>query len=44
MGEITDEYIRSMLSKTKHYCVVILSRGPNYDKVGKEKNHLGAWA
>jgi hypothetical protein len=37
MGEITDEYMKKMLSRTKHYCVVILSRGPNYDKVGKEK-------
>jgi hypothetical protein len=37
MGEITDEYMRNMLSKTKHYCVIILSRGLNYDKVGKEK-------
>jgi len=37
MGEITDEYMRNMLSKTKHYCIVLLSRGPNYNKVDKEK-------
>ena len=37
LAEVTDQYMKEMLSKTKHYCVVILRHGPNWDKPGKDK-------
>lgn len=40
MTEINDGYMREMISKTKHYCAVILRHGPNWnnwDKTQKEK-------
>ncbi len=29
MDEITDEYMKKMLGKSKNYCIVILKEGPN---------------
>jgi hypothetical protein len=29
MTEITDEFMKEMLAKTKNYCIVILKDGPN---------------
>ena len=37
MTEITDEFMRQMISHTKNYCVVILKAGPNRNKAGAEK-------
>jgi hypothetical protein len=34
MPEITDEYMRGMMSKTKDYCLVILRAGPQADDPG----------
>lgn len=35
MPEITDEYMREMLQKTKTYCIVLLKAGPKYDDPAK---------
>ena len=37
MTEITDEFMRQMISRTRNYCVVILKAGPNRSKPGVEK-------
>ena len=37
MAEITDEYMREMIAKTKQYCVVILKAGPHKQDEGVEK-------
>ena len=37
MTEITDEFMRQMISRTKDYCIVILKAGPNRNKPGVEK-------
>ncbi len=37
MPEITDDFMRQMISRTKEYCVVILKAGPNKKKPGVEK-------
>lgn len=37
MTEITDEFMRQMISRTRNYCVVILKAGPNRYKPGVEK-------
>ncbi len=37
MTEITDEFMRQMVSRTKNYCAVILKVGPNRNKAGVEK-------
>ena len=37
MTEITDEFMRQMISRTRNYCVVILKAGPNRNKPGVEK-------
>ena len=37
MSEITDEFMRQMISRTRNYCVVILKAGPNRNKPGVEK-------
>jgi hypothetical protein len=37
MTEITDEFMREMISQSKEYCVVILKAGPNRNKAGVEK-------
>ncbi len=37
MTEITDEFMRQMISQTKNYCIVILKAGPNRNKPGVEK-------
>jgi hypothetical protein len=37
MTEITDEFMRQMISRTRNYCVVILKAGPNRNKSGVEK-------
>ncbi|MGA2386422.1 MAG: hypothetical protein ABSG33_07815 [Candidatus Bathyarchaeia archaeon] len=29
MAEVTDEFMKQMLAKTKRYCIVILKDGPN---------------
>jgi hypothetical protein len=36
MTEITDDFMRQMISRTKNYCVVILKGGPNRSKGGVE--------
>jgi len=36
MAGITDEFMKEMRAKTKHYCVVILRHGPNWNKTGAE--------
>lgn len=37
MAEITDDFMRQMISRTKNYCVVILKAGPNRNKAGVER-------
>lgn len=37
MTEITDEYMKMMMPKTKEYCLVILKFGPNKAMKGVEK-------
>lgn len=37
MTEITDEFMRQMISRTRNYCVVILKAGPNRNKARVEK-------
>jgi hypothetical protein len=37
MTEITDEFMREMISCTRNYCVVILKAGPNRNMHGAEK-------
>lgn len=37
MTTITDEYMRQMIAKTKHYCIVILKHGPKKHEEGAEK-------
>lgn len=37
MTEITDDFMRQMISRTRNYCVVILKVGPNRNKPGVEK-------
>jgi hypothetical protein len=37
MVEITDDYMRQMLTKTKEYSIVILKPGSNPDQPGVEK-------
>ena len=34
MKEITDEFMREMMTKTKEYCVVILRAGPEKNRPG----------
>lgn len=37
MTDITDAFMREMLSATRHYCVMILRAGPNRDDPEREK-------
>ena len=37
MTEITDEFMRRMISGTKSYSIVILKAGPKRDKTGVEE-------
>jgi hypothetical protein len=37
MTEITDNFMRQMISRTRNYCIVILKAGPNRNKPGVEK-------
>jgi hypothetical protein len=37
MDQITDEFMKQMLLKTKEYCLVILKIGPNRFEEGAEK-------
>jgi hypothetical protein len=37
MTEITDEFMRQIISSTKNYSIVILKAGPNRDMAGVEK-------
>ncbi len=37
MTEITDDFMRQMISRTRDYCIVILKAGPNMNKPGVEK-------
>jgi hypothetical protein len=37
MTEITDDFMREMMTKSKNYCLVILKSGPNREKPGIEK-------
>ena len=37
MPEITDDFMRQMISQTREYCVVILKAGPNKKMPGVEK-------
>ncbi len=37
MAEITDDYMREMLSKTKNYSIAILKEGPNRRMEGADK-------
>jgi hypothetical protein len=37
MTEITDDYMRQMIAKTKHYTLVILKHGSNWNIVGADK-------
>jgi hypothetical protein len=37
LNEVTDEFMRQMISRTKSYCAVILKAGPNRNKAGVEK-------
>ncbi len=37
MTEITDDFMRQMISRTRNYCIVILKAGPNRNKAGVEK-------
>jgi hypothetical protein len=43
MTEITDDFMRRMISRTKNYCIVILKAGPNRNKAGVEKIILEQW-
>jgi len=38
MCRITDEFLRKMIGKAKHYCVFILRHGRNWNKAGKEES------
>lgn len=37
MTDITDDFMRQMITRTKNYCVVILKAGPNRNKAGVER-------
>jgi hypothetical protein len=37
LNQVTDEFMRQMISRTRDYCVVILKTGPNRNKAGVEK-------
>ncbi|MCK9442049.1 MAG: hypothetical protein M0Q13_11590 [Methanothrix sp.] len=37
MTEITDDFMRQMISRTRNYCAVILKAGPNRNQPGVEK-------
>ncbi len=37
MNQISDDFMRQMISRTKSYCIVILKAGPNRNKAGVEK-------
>ena len=37
MTEITDDFMRQMISRAREYCVVVLKAGPNRNKPGVEK-------
>jgi hypothetical protein len=37
MAQITDEFMKEMLAKTKQYCIVILKDGPNCRKEDAKK-------
>jgi hypothetical protein len=37
MSEITNDFMRQMISRTRNYCVVILKAGPNRNQPGVEK-------
>ena len=37
MTEITDEFMRQMISRTNDYCIVILKAGLNRNKAGVEE-------
>ena len=37
MSEITDEFMKEMLAKTKHYSIVILKDGPNCNRPDAKK-------
>jgi len=37
MKEITDEYMREMLTKSRDFCAVILRKGPAYSSPGADK-------
>jgi len=37
MTDITDEYMRQMISTTRQYCIVILKAGPKKNEEGAEK-------
>ena len=37
MSDITDDFMKQMLAKTKHYSVIILTNGPNWNTPGAEK-------
>jgi hypothetical protein len=38
MTEITDDFMRQMISRTKCCCIVILKAGPNRNKAGVERS------
>ncbi|MGA2681595.1 MAG: hypothetical protein ABSF44_07330 [Candidatus Bathyarchaeia archaeon] len=37
MAEITDEFMKEMIAKMRHYCIVILKDGPNCNKGNAKK-------
>jgi hypothetical protein len=37
MTEITDDYMKQMISRTKEYCIVILKLRPDWTGIEKEK-------
>ena len=37
MTEITDDFMRQMISRTSDYCLVILKAGPNRNRAGAER-------
>jgi hypothetical protein len=37
VSEITDEYMREMLAKTKAYSLVLLQQGPSYEAAGRDQ-------
>jgi hypothetical protein len=37
ISEITDEYMRKIIGEGKHYSIIILRHGPNWNKPGAEK-------